>query len=841
MKKITKVLALFALSSTMLVGCKNKDNQGSGEQSGETSGEPVVVKDWSDAQKELMSSHLHGIVLPFLDKEGVNVEWDADTSTLVVEGPQMALADTAAYASLFKASEGWDGGDDSEDWHEDADSGMHYYFEKFVSTSAGKRGISVSFGLFNSDDDLVDNGEFYLEAYDDFLYEWPDEAAEDYAASFYPAETPAADMDFAPAFTGGYIYDYSDSAKAVFAQVEEAPDEDHLDCGYSAVLTAAGWNVKEGRDAYGYFCAVSPDSKYQLSYLYRTSRGNFAVYFEETASPTWPAEKISAYLDDGGVATLPALEKAESGWSYQWNGENDGYGWVAVFGADLEALQGYYTTLLGAGFTAVDETSNESQQRVRAAKTFSTGVLNVYAYFSDNPSSVIIGVALNSAPVWPADTLDALYEGHTDVIPNLFTIEAVNGKVFGASYYGSYKQLSVNLLDPAQVTAVSTAMKNYLVNTLHWGVVEDSGMFGNFYKSPNTEIVIQFYEGEASYGYLSIMFKTAADLPAAEWPTDAVATVARSTLGDVVPALDGADSYQGPTQNGSYPVYFVECTFASADAASTAMSTYITGLGTAGWTDSGSGVYYTTNHDVGLRVMDGNTWYGEESGYENMVVILIYQAPLRAWPATAVAEFAGSPAHDVVPALNGGVTYTEPARYGLNSGYVVVEFADAAAAATALEGYQAAITAAGFTEVDEGGFAWSANGELGIFAANYGTFTGGEADERVVVFFKWSAIRWFDVSEYVKSYYSSSASLPSPTGTPVSFNAGVQSSGHITIAVTYATADEASAAAEAFGSVLIAAGFQYVSQYDCYTADGIYDVYAIQANENVLYIGIEAW
>ena len=784
MKKITKVLALFALSSTMLVGCKNKDNQGSGDQSGETSGEPVVEKDWSDAQKELMSSHLHGIVLPFLDKKGVNVEWDADHSTLVVEGPQMALADTAAYAALFKASEGWDGGDDSEDWYEDPDSGMHYYFEKFVSTSAGKRGISVEFGLFDSEDYLAEEGAFYLEAYDEFLYEWPEEAAEEYAASFYPAETPAADMDFAPAFTGGYVYDYYDSAKMISAQVEEAPDEDHLDCGYSAVLTAAGWNVKEGRDAYGYFSAVSPDGKYQLSYLYRTSRGNFAVYFEETAGPIWPAEKISAYLDDGGVATLPALEKEESGWTYQWNGENDGYGWVAVFGADLEALQGYYTTLLTAGFTALDETSSESQQRVLAVKTFSTGVLNVYAYFDDDPTAVIIGVALDELPVWPADKIAALYgESVTDVVP------AYTGTTFGYTFNKAGKFLHINLFDPSLVAA---AKADYLELFTGWSVVPSTGDYGNYYVSPNNQIVIQFYDANAAAGILTILFKEPKDLPVADWPTAAVAEIARSSLGDVVPALNGAQSYTGPTYHSGYDAYYVSCSFATAAAAQEAYTAYKAALDAEEsiWTyDSSVYWYYTANHDVGLDV----SW----SSGSTSVTIWFTQAPFRAWPATDIASMLDVE-HDVVPALNGGITYviTEGSSYS----YVDVEFESAEAATAALAAYASALEGTWTYDPDEEWY-FTSNGEVGIYFTQLKDSSSNLTAYVRVYFFAVPEpagyASWAELLTAVAALTSSSNNLPAPSGTPVSYSlVGTQ------IVVTYADAASATAAAEAYGTAI---------------------------------------
>ena len=112
-----------------------------------TAPEGIVLTDWTDEMKAILSSHLNGVIPPFVWLEGLTVAYDNMGYTKVLG---TANANTASdYASALLA-EGWDG-------YTDTDSiGLHIYSRLITDD-----GIIEGDALINSKNYFSCNYEFY--------------------------------------------------------------------------------------------------------------------------------------------------------------------------------------------------------------------------------------------------------------------------------------------------------------------------------------------------------------------------------------------------------------------------------------------------------------------------------------------------------------------------------------------------------------------------------------------------------------------------------------------------------------------------------------------------------
>lgn len=685
MKKITKVLALFALSSTLLVGCKNKDQ--SGDDSSSESGE-VVKTEWTDDEKSLMSSHLHGIVLPFLSKEGLEIKWNEATAEEIgyisFSADSGSLAETEAYSKLFKAADGWQGGDESE-----SESYTDYYFQKFVSTSEGKRGVTVHFCLGSAETPAA-SGKFVLEAYDNFKYEWPADAAKVFTESF-------DSTSYAPAFPGALHYRSGTyyNFKYINCFLEGEPAES--DAGYSAILEAQdpAWVVAEEKDQDGYTVATSPDSKYELAYKYDEELGALRIFFQERTYTEWPAARVADFVDDSdfiipafspsGATTYSIMDQRQEG---------VGYVWIDVAGAASSDILDYADVLTANGWYVVE--SYLASGRAVAYKNVNGKILMLNVYADDG--AVVFGIKLPMVS-WPAEEIAALYpDAEHDAVP-AFT----QGSVY--AYETDSLENGVLYIgvagDEAAVAAAREAYITYITETLSWTVVEDTGTLGNFYVSPNEEIVLQFYTGNEANGYVTLLFKDMEDLPAAEFPVDAIAALFPDAEHDVVPAIEGAKSYAGPTQGGG-DYYYVTVAYETAEEAAAAYESYLGLLSTNGFAYNPYLDWFVSEYgEIGISPIysAGETSFniffgvaGEEPAHTDY----------ETWSAVS-AVLSGSYSDITVPEITGTSYGIYAGQYGNN---LAVFFESASAANAAWEKFLGDLTSGGYTIDEENGTAY---------------------------------------------------------------------------------------------------------------------------------------
>lgn len=291
MKNALKTCLFTVLAATTLVGCGPK-------------AEPT----WTEQQQKTMSDNLYGLVLPYLNVEGLKVSWDSEYEQLTISGGKVDENVLANYASKFESAKGW------SDMTVYPESGkpLQYSFEIEAQVENDYRVVWLAFCALNSKNEEAKSGKFYLQALDPYAYAYPEEEIDEFLQGSFTAITGLVE------FESHHYY----------------LDETHLECyakgatsddaGYSAQLTAAGWTVVNGKDSDGYYNAVSSDDMFSIAYLVI---GNYLyIYFD--ATPVYPSdEAIARVFADYTVygATPYSFPKFEvSGAKYQlcedsWN------------------------------------------------------------------------------------------------------------------------------------------------------------------------------------------------------------------------------------------------------------------------------------------------------------------------------------------------------------------------------------------------------------------------------------------------------------------------------------------------------------------------------------------
>lgn len=135
---------------------------------GEAGQNPFVRDSWNDSELALINQYAYGMEIPYMFMLGNKLQYVSASKALWLSGAQTSLSDVNAYAALFRATE-W-----TDLSAERATNDL--YFEKAITVNGQERFIRVNLYLVDEDGYLIDNftevGEFNLEIYDPYYYEW---------------------------------------------------------------------------------------------------------------------------------------------------------------------------------------------------------------------------------------------------------------------------------------------------------------------------------------------------------------------------------------------------------------------------------------------------------------------------------------------------------------------------------------------------------------------------------------------------------------------------------------------------------------------------------------------
>ncbi len=556
MFKTFKLVGLSLLTVGMLAGC-NK-----------SSSSPT----WSKDDKTYFDEYLYGEVLPYASGFGkLTVAYDSDYNYVVVTGEKCSSKTLESYSEKFNDYEGGlaEGYDNV------------YLFEKAVETESGTRYVSVQFNSVDEEGYIDDSGDgiFTILANDPYLYEFPTEFFEEQAGYYYS-------KDVAPEVEADHYYvDSSNSCVLCYFDSEEA------DGGYSDVLSAANWDVKNYLDVYDYYIANSPDGLYCVSYLYSEVAGALAIYFENPKFDNYPSDAISSifalYEEYGAVdfgvpapsiANPSYFEAYEDGWNALYAAfDMPEYlnGIVNAYGATEQDYSNYQDDLEAAEWTLVesDYSGYEAYKIVDYVKySFEfdydggLGVLNINFY--------LVGTKM-PRPNWPGASISSSLPVYVeDVIPE-YTGEN-NGFLIDGW------RVDVKVDDP------STAMTEYAAlltsETEGWTLDSD----GVTYVGPNGHLYVYLNENDAGDGfYISYQL--------AKIEASSCTNYVRSMLGDfgienpenVAPDL----VIEGQTWSLQYNYSYLGCSFSTEvaldlESVSSYFSTYCQELESLGFVEN---------------------------------------------------------------------------------------------------------------------------------------------------------------------------------------------------------------------------------------------------------------
>ena len=480
----------------------------------------ATKKAWTAEEAKIMTDHLHGVELPYSGFEESVVTWNSEYETLYIKGGAATDEDLVAYARAL-SSIGFV-----------MISQTSYTFRKVISTDNGDRYVKVAYYI---DED----NEFYLEAYDPFLYEFPTQIALYFAyMNFDSFQTPPAfDADRYEVKTQNMaIYCYKDTTTAV--------------ADYTAALNEAMWDTTGGYDAnQKFYTAISPDKAYMIYYNYDAQYKSLDIYFAPVNFFN-PApikafyEKYCEYTID-----IPAINVENANYYFyesQYNSEYIAAGQFEYVHAYLDVLGGeqadadaYAQVLAQAGWDVAGSSDAESKTSNYVAKkqVEELGLAKIdLIYNSHDGMYLIFYAALDPLPgaTWPAEEVaTVLGSDITDVLPP-YEGYSTGYTVFPADMWGDDYVL-VDVESGTENDCVA-AYKETLVKN---GYTVTPG--GNYF-SPKHQIRVTVYYGTS--GTFTIEFVAG---PFLEWPAARVARFIKEMYGervtDVLPAFEGGEEY----------------------------------------------------------------------------------------------------------------------------------------------------------------------------------------------------------------------------------------------------------------------------------------------------------
>ena len=750
MKKSIKLLVLSMLAVGALTACQVGQKSSSGSEapsSGDTSTPdssksseqpsseessseepPVPTRDWTNEEKALMEQHLHGIVLPFLDVEGITLTFDETTEKFSTGALTIEDGTIAAYAELFDASEGWNDVSYQYSVYSTAPAGSFYVFERFVQTQEGKRGISVQF-FGNDGSSYTTAGPMYLYASDPFDYEFPDLEAEYAQYNVDGAPIPAPNnqdlyFEFVPNSNNAAYHAYGWDEYLNATIYIYGLDEDGF-LAYAQQCIAAGWTIEDGEyeDSYvATYVNESEETQFTVDVYFTEDYVALSFYYMAEAIPitTWAGvvEAMNAILQEYELEPLPFAVPAYEGQGFEYDVQD----WVENYG-EIDILITGTTSSDEALYGAILEEAGWTVDLDNGVATFETadGVAKLEFFYSSYSGGLYIYVFLDLEPLpsaeWPtadiAALLASLDSSITDVLPEYeYAPAGTTFQIYNDSYGAG---VLIKLADGETEEGTIELYAYYLTEA---GFTAVEGQDG-FYESPNGQYLVELYSGEA--GYVAIEVSVPVNYPTDE-VNAAVETLLGEALTNVIPAAEGANDYYVYT--GSADMVQVQCNFGSS--ASAALTAYKAALEAAGYIYAGDDIYGSSYYNTVDEQIYLSVWV-----YQSQYLIIeVYAGSYEAtdtsvWPAETIMSLLqglNPDITDVLPECLNGAAYDahladEDDTYA--DVKVIVSPAEGYTAAQIIAAFNAALEEAGFVKSDEddyGVYYDSPNGQYNVCA-----------------------------------------------------------------------------------------------------------------------------
>ena len=587
--------------------------------------------DWTAEEAALMADNLYGEVFPYTGFAESVVTYDEEYGTLYIQGGEFDVSDLASYEVELELL-------DYECYNYDDEDYEYYYLEKMITTDDGPRFVDVYIGL--------DDGEFSLEAYDPYYYEFPTEIAADVAEYYYDSE------EVVPAFEADY-YQYDYWYNAIYCYTDSYTAE----ADYTKILNDAGWTLQEADDD-GYFGAVAPDNRYMIKYGYDSDYGDLDIYFGNVNF--WNSDLIDEFFEkyDSEGFDVPAFEAEGAYFSFSEGSNNEDYfelemyeymyATMLVYPVTSSDVAAYLTKLQNNDWSVTGSDDEYSATVAVDSKHLARIDIEYDSYYEEVEITIHFALEDVITSEFPADKIAAaLGSKVTDTVP-AYT-GANKGFQFLSDSYGTGVIVYVD-------EGTETASVNAYIQILGEANYTEAGTdyFGDpLFASPNNQIIVGVYT--ALSGQFTITFE--ANLEPASFPSEDIAALLTelgvTTDANALPAVDGADDYELDERSG---YFYVRSTFASSSAANSALTSYVADLKTAGFTEGGLDSDGDMNYDSPNKQFYVCP-YVSSSKLILYVVPGEFVPPATGWPAADIAELLGDDVTDVLPAYDDGTTY----------------------------------------------------------------------------------------------------------------------------------------------------------------------------------------
>ena len=279
-----------------------------------SSSSPSVKTEWTNEEAAVMSDHLYGLVLPFVDMP-VSVTYDQTTDAVsIFSVGNMEDGFLSRYAELFDYDSGWEGGDMS--YELGLYSGFAYVFRKAVTYNNQTRYVLVYFfgGEYNvatEEFEYSRTGKFYLQASDPFMYTYPAEFIAGWLKTTFGADIvpPVLEADYYQLDSEGVLLAYS---------------ENNLEDTYKRALEATNnFVVSAERDLGGYYVAHPIDGSYQIRFKYDSDQKMMMIEVSEYQG--WNSSRITKFYEKYNQAPLsfPSLDIDGASYKFEEGSYNE--------------------------------------------------------------------------------------------------------------------------------------------------------------------------------------------------------------------------------------------------------------------------------------------------------------------------------------------------------------------------------------------------------------------------------------------------------------------------------------------------------------------------------------
>ena len=621
----------------------NSSSQGGGQQ-GKTN--------WTDAEKQVMTTNLYGVVLPFVAMD-VSVQYVQQQESVIIQSSaNMAAGFLASYKAEYEKGGDWVGGDVSYEFG--VSNGCVFAYQKAVAQNGAKRYVMVVFGGVDVDasgnPSYSPTSKFYLQAYDPYEYEFPSAFIGQWLKQVYGSNIvpPAFQADYYNLDQEGVLYGYS---------------ERNIENDYKATVERSGnFTIDAEKNAQGYYVCHSNDGAYIMYFKYDAQEKVMILTVD--APKGWNAAKINEVFTKHNATPfeLPAISDPNITFEVT-DQESGGVDFVTIYAGKVtvQMLQDYLNALKAMGYkVAVSTVDPNESSFFTSVNVFTEGGMYTLtlSYSKDvnpmNPYEFAIYFQLvpnvNVVKAWPAASIARYVDATKDTVP------AFAGTCYAYSFTttNQYSYVTVHVDEGAE----SQAKDSYVATLTAAGYTPDGTLKGQpRYKSPNSEIHLTVACDPSQIpGEIEILVQriVIVDTP---WPAADIATALQGIalfdpITDTIPALNVSEASSCyVNSNYSYEFEIVIDGLAANEA------DFIREFKANGWTEDPYYAYDSTTSSYGVLISPNRqivAFFDPYQGDLSIYVKCYFDQYYWEWPSTELSTLLTKwgVTRDTIPAFN---------------------------------------------------------------------------------------------------------------------------------------------------------------------------------------------